>query len=94
MEHEVPEPVREPLHTGQRFWIANPFYGPQEFTWEGSKDDLHAMNSGLVHLTEEASEKHCKAIKSLMVKQHRVSLRNTIKTCTPELLVCSLSRTK
>ena len=68
-EHEVPEPCREPLHSGQKFWAVNPFTGPQGFTWDGSKEDLHALKSGFVHLTEEAAEKHYEAFKSLLVKK-------------------------
>ena len=68
-EYEVPEPYREPLRSGQRFWAVNPFAGPQEFTWDGSKEDLHALKSGFVHLTEEAAEKHYKAFKSLLAKK-------------------------
>jgi hypothetical protein len=45
----------------------NPFAGPQQFTWDGSKEDLHALNSGFVHLTKEAAEQHYKAIKNLLV---------------------------
>ena len=68
-EHEVPEPCREPLHSGQKFWAVNPFTGPQGFTWDGSKEDFHALESGFVLLTEEAAEKHYKAFKSLLAKK-------------------------
>ena len=57
-EYEVPEPCREPLRLGQRFWAVNPFAGPREFTWECSEEDFHALKSGFVLLTEEAAEKH------------------------------------
>ena len=64
--HEVPEPCREPLHSGQKFWAVNPFVGPQRFTWDGSKEDLQALKSGFVHLTEEAAETHYEAFKNLL----------------------------
>ena len=68
-EHEVPEPCREPLRSGQRFWTVNPFAGPRGFAWDGSEEDLHALESGFVHLTEEAAEKHYEAFKSLLAKK-------------------------
>ena len=68
-EYEVPEPCREPLRSGQKFWTVNPFMGPQRFTWDGSKEDLHALKSGFVLLTEEAAEKHYEAFKNLLTKK-------------------------
>ena len=68
-EHEVPEPCREVPEIGQKFWTVNPFSGPQKFTWDGSKEVLHALKGGYVHLTEEAAEKHYEAIKSLLAKK-------------------------
>ena len=67
--YEVPEPCREPLRSGQKFWVVNPFEGPQGYTWECSKEDFHALKNGFVHLTEEAAEKHYKAFKSLLAKK-------------------------
>ena len=66
--HEVPEPCREPLRSGQKFWIVNPFKGPQWFTWDGSEEDFHALKNGFVLLTEEAAEKHFNARKIFTVK--------------------------
>ena len=63
-EHEVPEPCREPLRSGQKFWIVNPFTGSQEFTWYNSKACHDALKGGFVLLTEEAAEKHYEAIKA------------------------------
>ena len=62
--HEVPEPCREPLRSGQKFCSMNPFAGPQWFTWDGSKEDFHALKNGFVHLTKEAAGKHFNALKS------------------------------
>ena len=66
--YEVPEPCREPLRSGQKFWIVNPFKGPQWFTWDGSKEDFHALKNGFVLLTEEAAEKHFNALTSFTAK--------------------------
>ena len=68
-EYEVPEPCREPLRSGQKFWVVNPFEGPQGYTWDGSKEDFHALKGGFVHLTEEAAEKHYKVFKNLLGKK-------------------------
>ena len=68
-EHEVPEPCWEPLRSGQEFCAVNPFSGPQWFTWNGSGEDLHALESGFVHLTKEAAEKHYEAFKNLLGKK-------------------------
>lgn len=68
-EHEVPEPCREAFKAGQEFWAVNPFSGPQWFTWNGSKEDLHALESGFVHLTKEAAETHYEAFKNLLGKK-------------------------
>ena len=68
-EYEVPKPCREPLRSGQEFWTVNPFTGPQRFTWDCSKEDLHALKSGFVLLTEEAAEKHFNALKSFTAQK-------------------------
>ena len=65
---EVPEPCREAPKAGQEFCAINPFSGPQWFTWNGSEEDLHALESGFVHLTKEAAETHYKAFKNLLGK--------------------------
>ena len=67
-ECEVPEPCREPLRSGQKFWTVTPFTGSQRFIWDGSKACHDALKSGFVHLTEEAARQHYEAIKSLLVK--------------------------
>ena len=70
-EYEVPKPCREPLRSGQEFWIVNPFRGPEWFTWDGSKEDFHALKNGFVLLTEEAAEKHFNARKIFTVKDEQ-----------------------
>lgn len=66
---EVPEPCRVAPKVGQEFWAVNPFAGPQQFTWDGSKEDHHALKSGFVLLTKEAAEKHCEVSKNLLAKK-------------------------
>ena len=65
-DFEVPEPCRVAPEVGQRFWAVNPFSGPQSFLWDGYKGDHYALDSGFVHLTEEAARQHYEAIKSLL----------------------------
>ena len=64
--YEVPEPVREPLNPGQKFWAVNPFLGPQEFIWDGCAGTQHALDSGFVHLSEEAATKYYNVLKILL----------------------------
>ncbi len=62
-QHEVPEPVREPLSRGQKFWVVNPFLGPEEFIWDGCIWAQHALGSGFVHLSEEDAQQYYEALK-------------------------------
>ena len=64
--YEVPEPVREPLNPGQKFWAVNPFLGPQEFIWDGCTGSQHALDSGFVHLSEEAATRYYEVLKILL----------------------------
>ena len=66
--YEVPEPCKVAPELGEEFWTVNPFAGPQRFIWDGYKGDQYALNSGFVHLTEEAARQHYEAIKSLLTK--------------------------
>ena len=65
-QHEVPEPVREPLRRGQKFWAVNPFLGPQAFTWDGLKGHQNALESGFVHLSEEDAHQYYEVLKILL----------------------------
>ena len=63
---EVPEPVREPLIYGTRYYVANLgmdnyCYG---FTWTGDHFDNKCLNRGIIHLTKEAAELHATALLS------------------------------
>ena len=64
--HEVPEPVREPLRRGQKFWTVNPFLGPQAFTWLSSPMLQHALESGFVHLSKEDAQQYYEVLKILL----------------------------
>ncbi len=64
--YEVPEPVREPLSRGQKFWAVNPFMGPQEFIWDSHIGHQHALESGFVHLSEEAATRYYEVLKILL----------------------------
>lgn len=65
-QYEVPEPVREPLNPGQKFWAVNPFLGPREFIWDGCTGTQHALESGFVHLSEEAATQYYEVLKILL----------------------------
>lgn len=64
--HEHPEPVREPLENGQRYWI--PLAEEDDLTyvdgyeWSGCQVDMTWLKRGLLHLTREAAEAHARAI--------------------------------
>ena len=64
--YEVPEPVREPLCRGQKFWVVGPFMGTQAFTWDGDNGDFFALESGFVHLSEEAATQYYEVLKILL----------------------------
>ncbi len=74
---EVPEPVRSELNHGDEYFI--PSFGDfgggtliHECRWSSNefnndvcvKIDLERLNNGLIHLSREAAEIHCKALLS------------------------------
>lgn len=61
---EVPEPVREPLEEGARYWVPSPVSADRAFEmeWCGDEHDLRRLAEGLVHLTEAAAVTHGKAM--------------------------------
>ena len=65
-QYEVPEPVREPLNRGQKFWVVSPFTGLDSYTWYGDKEDFFALESGFVHLSEEDAQQHYEVLKKLL----------------------------
>ena len=68
-EYEVPEPCREMPEPVQKVWAIHPINRVEPFTWYGSKACHDALESGFVHLTEEAAEKHYEAFKNLLAKK-------------------------
>lgn len=72
--HEVPEPVRTPLENGTRYYISY-ISAPDdalvwECKWRSDKYDFNYLKKGIVHLTEEASVKHAKALLSFTCKDY------------------------
>jgi hypothetical protein len=68
---EVPEPVRVPLKMGEKYWVVSitPFQDStstfcREYTWTYDDFDYSWLERGLVHRTQEAAEKHTKALLS------------------------------
>lgn len=61
--YEVPEPVREPLENGEKYWLAST-EGVCLSTWNSSSLDEEWFAAGLVHLTEEAARQHTDALLS------------------------------
>ena len=60
---KVPEPVREPLEVGQRYWVVDPASdSPGLHYWEGDHFDYRWLDRGMIHLNEDAAEAHTDAI--------------------------------
>ena len=63
-----PEPVREPLQDGERYWCPDlmSIHPPHvnSFYW-GEPEDWTLLDHGLVHLTLEAAQAHAEALLSL-----------------------------
>jgi hypothetical protein len=71
---EVPEPVREPLKMGERYWVAS--VTPDcslclACTWTCDGFDRLWLRRGLIHLTPEAAKKHAKALLSFTREEER-----------------------
>jgi len=56
---EVPEPCREPLEMGQKYWLVA-FEKDYifDFGWEGDGSDFDWLKAARIHLTLEAAEQH------------------------------------
>lgn len=65
--YEVPEPVREPLGIGKRYYVVSP-YGSEVFNWAGDRIDYDLLKNGAIHLTKEAAQLHSEAIYSFTRK--------------------------
>lgn len=63
---EVPEPVREPLERGERYWVVElgSLRHCSNFAWACGGFDRLALQRGLIHRTKEAAEKHARALLS------------------------------
>ena len=66
--HEVPEPCRTPLQAGTNYWIPGILISATQFRWQDDDIDTSYLESGFVHLTKEAAEKHFNALKSFTAK--------------------------
>lgn len=67
--HQVPEPVREPLEVGDRYWVITLEYGACPHVWTGSDQEIYCwIERGLIHLTEAAAEAHIAALLSFTQK--------------------------
>ena len=61
--YEVPEPVREPLQDGTRYYYITTL-DVNTSTWSSDSIDLFLLQKGIIHLTEKAAELHLKALLS------------------------------
>ena len=65
---EIPEPVREPLKDGVKYWCAC-IENVTSTCWDGCQLDKTLMSQGRIHLTEEAAQAHADALAKLMQKE-------------------------
>lgn len=68
---EVPEPVRSELNYGDEYWMPSfENFSNEELSirrqWSESSIDIHIkrLSHGLIHLSREAAELHCRALLS------------------------------
>lgn len=61
--HEVPEPVRESLKCGEKYWLACTT-DVERFYWNSDDNDRQWLADGLIHLTQEAAQTHVDALLS------------------------------
>ena len=66
--HQVPEPVREPLQMGQKYWVADVTKWDDEWYWNDDNRDNLWLERGLIHLTKEAADIHIAALLSFTQK--------------------------
>ena len=59
----VPEPVRELLEDGEKFWVADPSaYDIYGGWWASKALEIQCLSRGLIHLTREAAQAHIDAM--------------------------------
>ena len=71
-EIEVPEPVREPLQNGEKYFVPAIDYGDYHaniFAWSNDYTDKRLLRQGMVHLTNEAALSHARALITLTAKE-------------------------
>ena len=69
--HEVPEPHRTPLNDGEMYWTFTFFLGVTSLRWLSGEDDGNYLKNGVIHLTQEAAEKHFNALKSFTAQEEK-----------------------
>ena len=67
--HEVPEPHRTPLKSGEMYWTLSLVRGATSAHWQDDGIDSRYLENGFIHLTEEAAEKHFNALKSFTAQK-------------------------
>lgn len=63
--HMFPEPVREPLANGTRYWLVyteKKSFLTDDFEWSGTAIDMFWLKRGLIHLTKEGAIAQAKAM--------------------------------
>ena len=71
-EIDIPEPVREPLQHGEKYFVPYISSGDLScgiFTWRFDEQDKEMMRNGIIHITEEAALAHAKALIALTAKE-------------------------
>ena len=59
----VPEPVRELLEDGEKFWVADPSaYDIYGGWWASKALEIQCLSRGLIHSTREAAQTHIDAM--------------------------------
>ena len=69
--HDVPLPERKAPDEGTEYFFPSFQWkgGVYRYTWSGDAYDNRLLSAGMVHLTEEAAEKHAEALASFTRKQ-------------------------
>ena len=69
---EVPEPTKEALNVGDKYFMADPVIPTyhREYAWWGASADRTFLRRGIIHLTKEAAIQHAKALLSFTEVKH------------------------
>lgn len=71
-EIDIPEPVREPLRNGEKYFVPAIDCGDayvDKSTWYNDSTDKRLLKQGFVHITNEAALAHAKALIALTAKE-------------------------